>query len=369
MSGFPILDLVIGMIFVFFMLSIISSSGVEIILTGLRARSTLLEKWLFKIFDKKVKQADGTEIPLGQAIMDHCSVTALSGKKESPAYIEAKNFASALLEKITFDPNNPKSVVNNIDDFIKELKKTTILSTEFQRVLLTYANEAKEQYKSVSVRVASEIDIFRSKIENWYDSSMDRLTGALKRKYSRPATFAMGVIVTLFLNADSIAIARYLYSNPEARAKLSEQAISDVKDGSLQQSLNSLQQSKNLTKQDSLTIQQIENNISERVTDLKTARQSLEGAIPLGWNGRVFYDTQGKFSGWIFFSKVVGWLATILAIMMGAPFWFDLLNKISNLRSSGKKPGESGSASTGNAPPAAPVTVMVNSNAGEEAVG
>jgi len=288
MSGFPILDLVIGMIFVFFMLSIISSSGVEIILTGMKARSKLLEKWLFKIFDKTVTQPDGTKVALGQAIMDHCSVTVLSKEGKSTSYIDAKNFTSALLEKITFDPNNPKNIINNIDDFIKELDKTTILSTEFQRVLLTYANEAKDQFKAVSLKVASEIDIFRSKIENWYDSSMDRLTGALKKKYSRPATFVMGVIVTLFLNADSIAIARYLYSNPEARAKLSEQAIGDVKDTSLQQSLNRLQQSRNLTNQDSITIQQIENNISERVTDLKTARKSLEGAIPLGWNGRVF---------------------------------------------------------------------------------
>jgi len=236
MSGFPILDLVIGMIFVFFMLSIISSSGVEIILTGMQARSKLLGKWLFKIFDKTVTQPDGTKVALGQAIMDHCSVTVLSKEGKSTSYIDAKNFTSALLEKITFDPNNPKNIINNIDDFIKELDKTEVLSTEFQRVLLTYANEAKDQFKAVSLKVASEIDIFRSKIENWYDSSMDRLTGALKKKYSRPATFVMAIIVTLFLNADSIAISKYLYSNPEARAKLSEQALKDVNDSSLQQS-------------------------------------------------------------------------------------------------------------------------------------
>jgi hypothetical protein len=341
MSGWPILDLVIGVIFVFFVLSIISSSGVEIILTGMKARSILLERWLFKIFDKTMTQPDGTKITLGQAIMDHCSVTVLKQAGSATSYIDAKNFTSALLEKVTFDPNNPKSIATDIDGFINAIDKSTILSTEFQRVLLTYANEAKDQYKSVSVRVASEIDIFRSKIENWYDSSMDRLTGALKKKYSRPATFAVAVLVTLFLNADSIAIARYLYNNPEARAKLTEQAIKDVNDGSLQQSLNRLQQSKNLTSQDSLTIQQIEANISERVTDLKTARQSLEGAMPLGWSGNVFKNTAGNFSGWIVFSKIVGWLATILAIMMGAPFWFDVLNKISNLRSSGKKPEQS----------------------------
>ena len=65
MSGFPILDLVVGIIFVYFLLSIISSSGVEMILTGLKARATLLEEWLTKIFNKTITQPDGTTVTLG----------------------------------------------------------------------------------------------------------------------------------------------------------------------------------------------------------------------------------------------------------------------------------------------------------------
>ena len=41
----------------------------------------------------------------------------------------------------------------------------------------------------------------------------------------------------------------------------------------------------------------------------------------------------------LLFSKITGLLVTILAIMMGAPFWFDLLNKISNLRGTGVETG------------------------------
>jgi hypothetical protein len=35
---------------------------------------------------------------------------------------------------------------------------------------------------------------------------------------------------------------------------------------------------------------------------------------------------------------VVGWLITGLAVALGAPFWFDLLNKLVNLRGSGPRP-------------------------------
>ena len=38
-----------------------------------------------------------------------------------------------------------------------------------------------------------------------------------------------------------------------------------------------------------------------------------------------------------FFMKLIGWLLTALAISLGAPFWFDLLNKFVKLRESGPK--------------------------------
>ena len=97
----------------------------------MKARATLIEEWLFKIFDKTITQPDGTKLSLGQAIMDHCSVTVLSKAGKSTSYIDAKNFTSALLEKITFDPANPKSVAKDIDEFIAALDKT---SCTFNRI-------------------------------------------------------------------------------------------------------------------------------------------------------------------------------------------------------------------------------------------
>src|SRR5438132_4826425 len=138
------------MIFIYFLLSIISSSAVEMILTGMSIRAAILAKWLTTIFDKTITQPDGTKLTLGQAIMDHCSVTALSKTGKAPSYIDAKNFTSALLEKITYDPQNPTSIAKDIDQFIAAIAQTSILSTEHQRVLLTYAYEAKDTYKALS---------------------------------------------------------------------------------------------------------------------------------------------------------------------------------------------------------------------------
>ena len=57
----------------------------------------------------------------------------------------------------------------------------------------------------------------------------------------------------------------------------------------------------------------------------------------------------GRWIAW-FVSQVpggvVGWLITALAGMLGAPFWFDLLNKLINIRNAGPKP-ESTTATKG----------------------
>jgi hypothetical protein len=53
--------------------------------------------------------------------------------------------------------------------------------------------------------------------------------------------------------------------------------------------------------------------------------------IPLGW--QTAPDDAG---GWLL--KLLGWLITVFALSFGAPFWFDVLGKVVNMRSSGPKP-------------------------------
>lgn len=340
MSGFPIVDLVVGIIFIYFLLSIICSSAVEIALTVGRYRAKMLEEWLLRIFDKEVTKTNGEKVKLGEAIMDHCSTTALTPEGESTSYIEAKNFTEALLEKITYDPNNPNSISHNLDDLISSIQNSNSLPADLQRVLLSYANESKNTYQAISVKTGSEVDLFKSKIENWFDSNMERVGGALKAKHVRPFTFWIAFATAILLNADSISIAKYLYSNPEARASIATQAYSAVDNNALKSQVNRLRKA---SPKDSviMSMEQITDSITARVADIKRATNALNDAIPLGWDASVFNNTKGEFCWLLIPSKIAGLAATILAIMMGAPFWFDLLNKIANLRGTGKKPEES----------------------------
>jgi hypothetical protein len=363
MSGFPILDLVVGIIFIYFLLSIVSSSMIEIILTATKLRGKMLEKWLLAIFDKPVTVGK-TTMPLGQAIMDHCGTTALSPAGVSPSYIDAKNFTSALLEKVLHDPGDPKSIPSDIDKVIERLETTDALPSEIKGLLIGYAKETKDTYKSLTVKVAGELEMFNNKIENWYDTNMDRVSGALKMRHTRKFTLWTAIVLVVFMNADTISISQYLYKNPQARTAIAAQGFTAANNDSVKAQVQQIIARNNQRKaeakaaadtsqkkqivsdstekaEDTTAMKQLRDSIATQIVNIQSTKAVLDDAIPLGWNGRVFLTVEDKFSFWLVLSKLAGLAMTILAIMMGAPFWFDVLNKISNMRRARSKPPSS----------------------------
>ncbi len=327
MSGFPILDLVLGMVFIYFLLSIITSSLVEVVLSSFKIRSRVLGKWLLTIFDKKMMRADGGTEKLAYAIMNHCATTALAKPGKATSFMDARNFVSSLIEKLNFDPNDP----HNVDNIPKDLREmidvirnakaidgTSLLPLDLQRTFIMYANEARSEYEASTknlvqgISVQSDLQIFRKKLEGWFDSSMDRVQGHMKTKYVRPITFVLALIIVVSVNADSIRIARFLYASPSERTNLAVQAMAAAND---------------------TTYAAIARNPTD-TTYIKTLAVLKDTGIPLGWGDKEHIrDTKP--------SVIAGWMMSVLAIMLGAPFWFDLLNKISNIRGAGTKPPSS----------------------------
>ncbi len=70
-------------------------------------------------------------------------------------------------------------------------------------------------------------------------------------------------------------------------------------------------------------------------TNIKSTLEADQ--IPIRWKS---FNPPGPFN--IF--SIPGWLLSALAITMGAPFWFDILNKFVNVRNAGPKPPSSPSS-------------------------
>src|SRR5579871_2340748 len=96
-----ILDVAVGLVFVFLLLSLISSAANELIETFLRQRAAFLEKGI-----KEMMGGKGTRVTLEfvQKIYDHGLVNSLyvgsycDPKKQLPTYIPSRNFAIAVLD-------------------------------------------------------------------------------------------------------------------------------------------------------------------------------------------------------------------------------------------------------------------------------
>ena len=70
--------------------------------------------------------------------------------------------------------------------------------------------------------------------------------------------------------------------------------------------------------------------IQSNLSDASVIKNSLGDLIPLGW------DTEKVSGFWAWVSKVCGLLITMFAVSLGAPFWYDLLCKVANIRNSVK---------------------------------
>ena len=190
----------------------------------------------------------------------------------------------------------------------------------------------------------------RLNLETWFNDAMDRLSGTYKRK-AQLISFIIGVILALLLNVDSISVATSLWREPTLRQALIAQAQNYTPPAASQGS--------------AATVSPLQN-----IPALETQLQALN--IPFGWTFASF-DTAGRqcsllplqagqvwgipsqdsqaqpvckrFSNlppdiisWLL--KTLGLLMTGLAAAQGAPFWFDILGKLVNMRSTGANPSE-----------------------------
>ena len=191
----------------------------------------------------------------------------------------------------------------------------------------------KDSLQSLAASANGDIDRFRTSIENWYDDHMARVSGWYKRRTTL-ITFIAGGILVLLLNINAITIGRALYSDSATRTAVSAVAAqgNPCPASSDQQSCLAA--------------------LEKRVSDAAQAGLPLGwGIVPActvqnakcGWLEQHGITTPGDGSWWQVFLAVLGFLATIVALAPGAQFWFGLVVKLNSLRASGPPPASSAS--------------------------
>ncbi|HEY5883247.1 MAG TPA: hypothetical protein VIT88_01090, partial [Pyrinomonadaceae bacterium] len=166
-------------------------------------------------------------------------------------------------------------------------------------------------------------------VEGWFNDAMDRVNGWYKRR-TQMWTIIIAFVLVLIANANTIQIVRRLASDPVLRAAIVEEAKARAQKPRPTISV----EYKDEDDPTNPTITRNEGN------QLSKSEMDLLGQT-LGWHGDVFYDKNGQSWGTrIWLERLIGWLLTLLAVSLGAPFWFDILNKIVNIRFAGRSPAE-----------------------------
>jgi hypothetical protein len=197
-----------------------------------------------------------------------------SSDGKAPAYLSAKAFADAVLELASDAGSSPDVVV-----LPRQLRD------RLQTLLQESSTDALE---------------LRAGLERWFDEAMSRLSDA----YKRQATLWLGVLgfgLAVLVNAATPDVVARLWTAPVTR----EAVVSAAQNVG-------------------------ENGNAPLLRDVAGVTNALtEVSIPVGWAG-VAPDGFGWWAG-----HLLGWGLTAVLVMVGAPFWFELLERLVTFKSAG----------------------------------
>ncbi|HEX6034031.1 MAG TPA: hypothetical protein VFY83_06330 [Anaerolineales bacterium] len=185
----------------------------------------------------------------------------------------------------------------------------------------------------------------RKNVEKWFDDSMDRLSGAFKR-YSQRVALIIGLVLATILNVDSVDLTLYLWREPSVRQALAGKAASfELSEQALQENpVDALQNFRNQFVGLSLPVGWGFSRTPGAAALSDPSCQVFPGegqsfGVPLIGTNLCIVPPQSNNEVNLA-TKILGIILTALAARQGAPFWFDILKRVVNLRGTGVNPAE-----------------------------
>jgi len=362
-----VVEVAIGLAFIYLLLSLICSVVNEWIAGVLNSRAKNLEAGIRSLFTDGEFKKDAEKVTtLADAIYGHGLVQSLYRtdrldkilrRAGRPSYIPSRIFASALVDILIPADANGSKTIGDLRQAIANLPES-----KGRQALLTIVGQA-----------GNDLTAARASIEAWYNDGMDRVAGWYKRKSSM-VLLVLAIAVAVTTNTDSVLVARTLWTNPALRAATTAAADNFVTKnktlpaGSTTAGSTAATPSTTTppdsggqpTSSDSSSGNQPQQTGQQLGQDIKDLNQQLQNLqLPVGWpskdaNAGAYNSVDPRsfptdFQGWAF--RILGWFFTAIALSLGAPFWFDLLNKFMVVRSTIKPREKSGEEASKDAKP------------------
>ena len=353
MLGSKILEVAIGIIFVFLLVSMICSAIREGIESWRKSRAAFLEQGIRELLH------DRHAVGIARSVYMHPLVyglyldeyrprtasrplTALASGGNLPSYIPARNFALALIDIAARGigthgaASSPAAPVLTL-----ALVRENVLNIEngpVQRILIGAIDTAGGSME----RAVANLTV-------WFDSAMDRVSGAYKRA-TQKLLLGIGLVLAVVLNVNTIAIAHYLFRHDVERAALVARAETVARDTAFLSGGSDVQYARARAALDSLRLPIGWDHVQLTGPWQTSLVRDASGAVREVRQLRLWHSV---------FEPIVGWLLTALAAMLGANFWFDLLNKVMVVRSTVKPHEKSPEEASEDRQPSRERTVLV----------
>lgn len=315
MFGSDFIDVGIGTALLFLFMSLIATALRELIENWMKSRSRDLERGIKELLQED-KNTGATA-----TLYNHPLISSLYkgtyGEKDGdlPSYIPRQNFSAAILDIIAkaSETGAPLSFGR-----LTQALANTPTPNAVERVVLTTLSSAK-----------SDLDAVRTALEDWYDGTMDRVSGWYTRRTGK-ILFALGLLAAILLNVDAITVVERLTRDKTLRAAMVAQAEKVIPANPTQPEAGTAAGSFAKLTSD---FQQIGFPIGWVSHDgaLRPGPQLCRPALPS--KAEDLPGTTCDATGLNIVPIFFGWVITALAIMLGAPFWFDVLNKFMIIRS------------------------------------
>ncbi len=241
-----------------------------------------------------------------------------------PSYIPAALFADALHEMFGVEGSSFELDLSLITD--------ESLRTRLEKLADKVGNDATE---------------LRREVETWFDDTMDRVSGWYKRR-SQAILLGVGLLIAAAANLSAVSVGERLWNDSSLRAVVTAEAT---------QAVQSATTTTTATTTEPTTTRRTEaaaaptSSVPASATTVATTPASVAASVvgplqradqeyrtihqlglPAGWGD----DNRPHGATW--FAAIFGWVITAFAVSLGAPFWFDVLNKAVNLRGAGPPP-------------------------------
>jgi hypothetical protein len=286
------LDTALSLVLIILVFSVVTYIIQELIAVNLQLRGKMLYSAIEKLMDAK-------------AFFAHAEIASLKKKKlRLPSYIPAANFALAVMDLVVSAPGSEKTN-NYFEDVRAGLSVYKDSNGNLSAVLKNL------------VDTSSDIRELQHKLEQWYNSYMDRVSGWYQANTVKTIR-VIAIGVTIFFNLNMITMTREIVNNSAIRSNMAAMAEGIAAHPDL---LPGVRKSA-----DSLPA----NYTADQIAAIKKITSELSAtSLPLGWKDHPI--DFGIFT-------ILGWLITAGCLSMGAPFWFNLLVQLVNLRRAGIKP-------------------------------